>query len=216
MSDVPNSWGEPDEAMRQEWETALRGMVRRDFNHPSIFSWVLFNEQWGLLTKGERRQEGLPARDAGVGRDALRPREGSSTRRASSRTTRPAAAAATSRPTSTPGTCTCPGWKWKAELDEAEAQTFPGSTWNYVGGRKQGGEPMLNSECGNVWGYEGSTGDVDWSFDYHAMIDEFRRHPKVGGLALHRAPRRDQRVERLRARRPLGEGDGPRRARARA
>ena len=43
MADVPNSWGEPDEAMREEWETAFRGMVRRDFNHPSIFSWVLFN-----------------------------------------------------------------------------------------------------------------------------------------------------------------------------
>ena len=40
---------------------------------------------------------------------------------------------------------------------------------------------MLNSECGNVWGYEGSTGDVDWSFEYHAMMDEFRRHPKVAG-----------------------------------
>jgi len=50
-----------------------------------------------------------------------------------------------------------PGWKWKAQLDEAEAQTFPGSAWNYLGGRKQGAEPMLNSECGNVWGYEGST-----------------------------------------------------------
>ena len=50
-----------------------------------------------------------------------------------------------------------------------------------MGGRTQGGEPMLNSECGNVWGYEGSTGDVDWSFDYHAMMDEFRRHPKVAG-----------------------------------
>jgi hypothetical protein len=32
-----------------------------------------------------------------------------------------------------------------------------------------------------VWGYEGSTGDVDWSFEYHAMVDEFRRHPKVAG-----------------------------------
>ena len=74
-----------------------------------------------------------------------------------------------------------PGWKWKAELDAAEARTAPGSGWNYLGGRQQRGEPMLNSECGNVWGYEGSTGDVDWSFDYHAMIDEFRRHPKTAG-----------------------------------
>ena len=103
-----------------------------------------------------------------------------------------------------------PGWRWKETLDEAEAKTFAGSTWNYVGGRKQDGDPMLNSECGNVWGYEGSTGDVDWSFEYHAMIDEFRRHPKVAGWLYTEHHDVDQRVERLRARRPLAEGDGPR------
>ena len=26
-------------------------MIKRDYNHPSIFSWVIFNEQWGLYTK---------------------------------------------------------------------------------------------------------------------------------------------------------------------
>ncbi|MBN1560662.1 glycoside hydrolase family 2, partial [candidate division KSB1 bacterium] len=36
-------------------------------------------------------------------------------------------------------------------------------------------------ECGNVWGYQGSTGDVDWSWDYHRMLNEFRRHPKIAG-----------------------------------
>ena len=31
-----------------------------------------------------------------------------------------------------------PGWKWKAHARPGhEAQTFPGSTWNYIGGRKQ-------------------------------------------------------------------------------
>ena len=40
---------------------------------------------------------------------------------------------------------------------------------------------MLNSEFGNVWGYEGSTGDVDWSWDYHRAVDAFRRHPKLAG-----------------------------------
>lgn len=39
----------------------------------------------------------------------------------------------------------------------------------------------MNSECGNVWGYQGSTGDVDWSWDYHIMMNEFRRHPQVCG-----------------------------------
>jgi hypothetical protein len=180
MSDVPNSWGEPDAAMRREWETAFRGMVRRDFNHPAIFSWVLFNEQWGLLTKGaDGRSSYLPETQEWVG-----------TRVDLARRLDPTRLVEDDSP------CCCgghvktdlnswhkylPGWRWKAELDEAERLTFPGSTWNYVGGRSQGEEPMLNSECGNVWGYEGSTGDVDWSFDYHAMMNELRRHPKVAG-----------------------------------
>jgi beta-galactosidase/beta-glucuronidase len=50
MADVPNSWGPPDAAARQESEFALRGMLERDFNHPAIFSWVNFNETWGLQT----------------------------------------------------------------------------------------------------------------------------------------------------------------------
>ncbi|MCK4749866.1 MAG: glycoside hydrolase family 2, partial [Bacteroidales bacterium] len=55
------------------------------------------------------------------------------------------------------------------------------STWNYIGGRTQGRQPMFNSECGNVWGYEGSAGDGDWSWDYHIMMNEFRKNPKVAG-----------------------------------
>ena len=47
MADVPNSWGRPDDKMRNEAEVALRGMLKRDFNHPAIFSWVVFNETWG-------------------------------------------------------------------------------------------------------------------------------------------------------------------------
>jgi hypothetical protein len=40
---------------------------------------------------------------------------------------------------------------------------------------------MLNSEFGNVWGYRGSTGDVDWSWDYHLAVNAFRRHPQLTG-----------------------------------
>ena len=183
MSDVPNSWGNPDAAMRQEWETALRGMIRRDFNHPSIFSWVLFNEQWGLLTKNPARpgtEAYLPETQAWVDTcyelakqlDATRLIEDDS----------PCCETGGHvRTDLNSWHMYLPGWRWKETLDQAEAKTFPGSTWNYLGGRKQDGAPMLNSECGDVWGYEGSTGDVDWSFEYHAMIDEFRRHPKVAG-----------------------------------
>ncbi len=70
---------------------------------------------------------------------------------------------------------------WREHLDQVTRDTFPGSTWNFIGGRTQGRQPLLNSECGNVWGYDGSTGDVDWSWDYHIMMNEFRRHPKICG-----------------------------------
>jgi hypothetical protein len=48
-------------------------------------------------------------------------------------------------------------------------------------GFKQDRQPNINSEFGNVWGYEGSTGDVDWSWDYHRAVNAFRRHPRVAG-----------------------------------
>ena len=56
MGGVPTSGGEPDNEMRFETEVAPRGMIRRDFNPPSIFAWVPFNETWGLFTgKGKER-----------------------------------------------------------------------------------------------------------------------------------------------------------------
>lgn len=180
MSDVPNSWGEPGPEMRAEWETAFRGMVRRDFNHPAIFSWVLFNEQWGLSTKLEdgsraylpETQEWIASRvDLAKALDPTRLVEDNSVCCGSGHV----------KTDLNSWHIYLPGWKWRDVLDHVEKSTFPGSTWNFLGGRAQDEQPMLNSECGNVWGYEGSTGDVDWSFDYHAMINEFRRHRRVAG-----------------------------------
>jgi hypothetical protein len=182
MADVPNSWGEPDAAMRADWETALRGMVRRDFNHPSVFSWVLFNEQWGLVSKDPEdpaKRAVLPATLDWVESAYDLARRLDPTRLVEDNS--PCCGGGHVKTDLNSWHLYLPGWRWQEALDEAEAKTFPGSEWNFVGGRKQATQPMLNSECGNVWGYEGSTGDVDWSYDYHAMMDAFRRHPKVAG-----------------------------------
>ena len=64
MSDLPNSWGEPDEKAQAESERTLRELIKRDYNHPAIFSWIVFNETWGLTSKvlenGKMQSKYLP------------------------------------------------------------------------------------------------------------------------------------------------------------
>ncbi|MNP61719.1 Beta-galactosidase [compost metagenome] len=48
MQDMPSFWGAPDERARTSYESEIREVIARDYNHPSIFSWVMFNETWGL------------------------------------------------------------------------------------------------------------------------------------------------------------------------
>lgn len=49
MADFPN-FGEGGDTPtgRQRFETMMRQAIARDFNHPSIFAWCLFNETWGF------------------------------------------------------------------------------------------------------------------------------------------------------------------------
>jgi len=178
MADVPNSWGEPDADMRGEIEMTLRGMLRRDFNHPAIFSWVPFNETWGLISgKGADRRYQPETQEwvAGIYRLAKQ--------------LDPTRLVEDNSPCNHDHVATdinswhayLPGYAWRDHLDQVTHDTFPGSQWNFIGGRAQAAQPLLNSECGNVWGYDGSTGDCDWSWDYHLMMNEFRRHPKICG-----------------------------------
>lgn len=179
MADVPNWWGPPDSAAFQEHDTALRGMIDRDYNHPSIFSWVLFNESWGLISRVDSSDRYLPATQRRVAADYRLARSLDPTRLVEDN----------SVCCGWPHTETdlnswhsyLPGWRWASYDQQVSDSTYPGSTWNFAAPWKQGRQPMLNSEFGNVWGYEGSTGDVDWSWDYHRAVDAFRRNPKIAG-----------------------------------
>jgi len=51
MEDVPNFWGEPTPVAKANWEYIAKKETERDYNHPAIFSWVLFNETWGLFSR---------------------------------------------------------------------------------------------------------------------------------------------------------------------
>src|SRR6266550_7707553 len=51
MADVPNWWGPPDSVAFVEHDYAMRQMIERDYNHPSVFAWIAYNEAWGILSK---------------------------------------------------------------------------------------------------------------------------------------------------------------------
>lgn len=49
MADMPNFGEGGDTPLgRERWEVMMREAIARDFNHPSIFSWCIFNETWGF------------------------------------------------------------------------------------------------------------------------------------------------------------------------
>lgn len=178
MADVPNFWGEPNERAQAETEVALRGMIKRDYNHPSIFSWVNFNETWGLFTgKGEDRVY-KPETQAWVEHIYRLTKQLDPSRLVEDNSPCNYDHVATDLNT---WHAYLPGYAWEDKLQTFCRDTYAGSGWNFVKGRQQDTQPMFNSECGNVWGYEGSTGDVDWSWDYHMMINAFRRHPQCSG-----------------------------------
>ena len=175
MSDLPNSWGEPDRAMQQESEYTLRAMIRRDFNHPSVFSWIVFNETWGLTREGAytRDTQNWVASMYYLAKslDTTRLVEDNSICCGFGHT----------ETDINSWHAYLPGYKWDEQLQLISEQTYPGSSHHFEDGFVQGNQPNINSECGNVWGYEGSTGDVDWSWDYHRMLNSFRKYPKIAG-----------------------------------
>jgi hypothetical protein len=179
MADVPNSWGEPVPEMRRDVEHALRRMIQRDYNHPSIFAWVPFNETWGLRHKEGKKEVYRQETKEWVVSVVRLARELDPTRLVEDNSV--CCDVGHTETDINSWHAYLPGWEWNDHLRTVSEGTYPGSRWNFEPGWQQGRQPNINSEFGNVWGYEGSTGDVDYSWDYHRAVDAFRRHPKVAG-----------------------------------
>jgi len=179
MADIPNWWGQPDSAAFHEHDFALREMIDRDYNHPAIFAWVLFNETWGLHSGEGDTARYLPATRARVASDYALAKSLDSTRLVEDNS--PCCGSGHTQTDLNSWHEYLPGWRWEARVQQISDSTFPGSQWNFEPPWRQAHQPMLNSEFGNVWGYQGSTGDVDWSWDYHRAVNAFRRHPKLAG-----------------------------------
>ena len=176
MADVPNYWGQPCEKAAADWESCMRAQVERDFNHPSIFAWVDFNETWGLKS----------------GPDKVYTKETQEWVRSMYKLTKqldPTRLVEDNSPCNRDHVETDinswheykAGHKWEETVAKYASETVPGGTFNYIGGNLIQDVPLINSECGNVWGYNKSSGDCDFSWDYHEMMNAFHRHLKNGG-----------------------------------
>ncbi len=158
-------------------------MVKRDFNHPSIFSWILFNETWGLRTTveeaGKRSATYLPETQLWVSSMYYLAKSLDPTRLVEDNSI--CCGAGHTQTDINSFHEYLPGWEWEENLKKLTESSFEGSTFQFEDGFQQGKQPKINSECGNVWGYDGSTGDVDWSWDYHRMMNTFRKYPEEAG-----------------------------------
>jgi beta-galactosidase/beta-glucuronidase len=151
MADVPNWWGPPTDTAFAEHDAAMREMIERDYNHPAVFSWIPYNETWGLTTKVGTKEEYLPETQRRVIESVRLAKSLDSTRLVEDNSVCCGRGHTVSDLNSWHNYLA--GWQWQPVLDTISDRTFPGSTWNFEKGYTQARQPMLNSEFGNVWGY---------------------------------------------------------------
>lgn len=182
MQDMPCFWGEPNEAARTAYEAEAREILERDYNHPSIISWVIFNETWGLLSKVGEEKSFLSETQEWVRATYHWAKSEDPTRLIEDNS--PCRYDHVESDLNT--------WHFylngygllRDHVQEVVDKTFPGSKFNYIEGNVQGDAPLMNSECGAVWGIEGSAGDSDLAWQYRYMINELRRHDKMCGFVF--------------------------------
>jgi hypothetical protein len=202
MADFPNfGEGGDTEVGRRRYEEMMRRTIARDFNHPSIVAWCLFNETWGfggqtefvklinpLETDGERPLA------TGAAREKFQNEASYLWVQSMWRL------AKTLDPTRLVEDMSVVPWdhieyyghgetdvnswhfysndyeKARHGIEEIVEKTYAGSTYNYVPGFQQHGQPLINSEYGGVGALDG---DIDTSWSFKFLTNELRRHGKL-------------------------------------
>lgn len=185
IQDIPCFWGEPNEKARTLFDEQMVECMRRDINHPAIVHWVLYNETWGLFT-GDRT-------------DAKNRSYTKETQEWVRKNYHLAKAMDPTRLVEDNSPCNYDHvetdintWHFysngygpvKEVISSFAEKSFVGSTFNYTEGNTMADVPLMNSECGNVWGIDGNAGDSDMAWHYHYMINQFRLTEKLCGFVF--------------------------------
>ena len=202
MADFPNFGEGGDTTLgRRRFETMMRGAITRDFNHPSIIAWCLFNETWGFGGQAEFVKLVNPTPPS-AGTEAM-------TRSAGGKFANEISfgwveamwrLAKMLDPTRLVEDMSVVAWdhltyyghgatdvnswhfysdsydKARAHIQEVVEKTYAGSTFNYVPGFQQASQPLINSEYGGVGALDG---DIDTSWSFKFLTNELRLHGKL-------------------------------------
>lgn len=187
MADLPCFWGTPNPVARSLFETQMYEVLERDVNHPSIFYWIVFNETWGLFTPAKDEPDGasktyLEETQEWVVDCYHKVKAYDPTRLVEDNS-------ACNRDHTVTDVNT---WHFyangyentkKAITDYVDTSNV-GDTFNFIGKYACEDVPLMNSECGNVWGLDGNAGDSDISWHYKYMMNEFRLHDEICGFVF--------------------------------
>jgi hypothetical protein len=196
MQDIPN-FGEGGDTPtgRRRFEEMLIEAMQRDFNHPSIIAWCIFNETWGFGGQNELMKFIAPALSQKLSRAELQQKvANSSSFQWVHKVWQLAKAIDSTRLIEDMSVVVWEhlaayghvdtdinSWhfylddyaKAKAHIEEVVAQSYRGSAFNYVEGYQQKNAPLINSEYGGSGALDGDR-DISWTFKF--LTNELRRH----------------------------------------
>lgn len=203
MCDFPNfGEGGDTETGRRRFESMMRETIARDFNHPSIFAWCIFNETWGFGGQLELLEAIRQPHAAGSAAETKAEEAKRKIANLSSHAwvRRMWELAKQLDPTRMIEDMSVVNWehldyyghgetdinswhfyihdyeKARRHIDQVVSSTYVGSGFNYVPGFQHSGEPLINSEYGGVGALDGDR-DVSWSFKF--LTNELRRHSQI-------------------------------------
>lgn len=196
MQDFPNfgEGGDTPDGRRRFEEMLMLGM-QRDFNHPSIIAWCIFNETWGFGGQNELMKFIAPALSEKLTRAEVAQKIANSS--SFQWVHQMWQLAKMLDPTRLIEDMSVVMWehlaayghvdtdinswhfyiddyeKAKAHIEDVVAKSFRGSTFNYVEGYEQKNAPLINSEFGGSGALDGDR-DISWTFKF--LTNELRRH----------------------------------------
>lgn len=198
MQDFPNFGEGGDTPLgRRRFEEMMREGFKRDFNHPSIISWCIFNETWGFGGQTELIKVITPDMSpVEMRREAEKIANSSSFRWVhemwnlaksldSTRLIEDMSVVVWEHLAAYGHVDTdINSWHFyindyelaKAHIEDVVAKTYHGSTFNYIEGYTQRDVPLINSEYGGVGALDGDR-DVSWTFKF--LTNELRRHGQL-------------------------------------